>query len=95
LVSSQRLGGYAVWAKRRLEPDDHRFTAVVLLADAEAPNLHLVPTVEWRDATAPLVDRDNVGKRSEAEYGIRLTRASLPALARYEWNVDASKRYLG
>jgi hypothetical protein len=85
-VSTQRLGGYVFWAKRRFQPDSDRFAAVVLLSDAEDPALYLVPSTEWRNPRLPLKDRPNIGKRSEPEYGISLARSSLPALARYSWD---------
>ena len=83
---TQRPGGYVFWTKRRFEPASNRFAAIVLLADAEHPDVCLVPSTEWRSATPPLTDRPNVGKRSEPEYGVSLARSSLPALQRYAWN---------
>jgi hypothetical protein len=90
-VSTQRLGGYVFWTKRRLQPARNRFAAIALLADAEDPDLYLVPTTEWRSAVPPLKDRDNIGKRSEPEYGISLARSSLAALERYRWDERAAK----
>ena len=85
-VSTQRLGGYVFWTKRRFQPATYRFAAIVLLADAAGPDLYLVPSTEWLTASPPLTDRDNVGKKSEPEYGISLARSSLPALERYRWD---------
>jgi hypothetical protein len=85
-VSTQRLGGYVFWTKRRFTPADDRFAAIVLLTEAEDPAVYLVPSTEWRSASPPLTDRPNVGKRSEPEYGISLARSSLPALERYAWD---------
>ena len=85
-VSTQRVGGYVFWTKRRLQPASSRFAAIVLLADADDPDLYLVPSTEWRDASPPLTDRDNIGKQSEPEYGISLARSSLAALQRYRWD---------
>jgi hypothetical protein len=86
-VSTQRLGGYVFWTKRRLELAANRFAGVVLLTDAQEPLVYLVPSLEWLHAAPPLKDRDNIGKRSEPEYGISLARSSLPALARYAWDL--------
>jgi hypothetical protein len=91
-VSTQRVGGYVFWTKRRLQPADDRFAAVALLGDAEEPSLYLVPSTEWLHATPPLKDRPNIGKRSEPEYGISVARSSLAALERYAWN-DAAVDY--
>jgi hypothetical protein len=38
-ISTQRVGGYAFWTKRRFQPARDRFAAIVLLADAEDPGL--------------------------------------------------------
>ena len=85
-VSTQRVGGYVFWTKRRFQPASNRFAAIVLLADADDPHVYLVPSTDWRSAAPPLKDRDNVGKKSEPEYGISLARSSLAALGRYEWH---------
>lgn len=90
-VSTQRVGGYVFWTKRRLEPSRDRFAAIVLLTDGEDPHLYLVPTIAWRHASPPFTDRDNIGKRSEPEYGVSLAHSSLPVLERYLWN-DASDK---
>ena len=85
-VSTQRVGGYVFWTKRRFEPASNRFAAIVLLAEPEQPDVYLVPSTEWRNASPPLKDRPNVGKKSEPEYGISLARSSLPSLQRYRWD---------
>jgi hypothetical protein len=89
-VSTQHLGGYAFWTKRRLEPAADRYAAVVLLADASEPEVYLVPTTDLLGGVAPLKNRDNVGKQSEPEFGISLARSSLPALERYRWDAMTS-----
>jgi hypothetical protein len=90
-ASTQRVGGYVFWTKRRLQPANTRFAAIVLLADAEDPDLYLVPSTEWRNASPPLKNRDNVGKKSEPEYGVSLARSSLPALQRYAWDERSAR----
>lgn len=92
-VSTQRLGGYVFWTKRRFEPASDRFAAIVLLADSDEPEVYLVPSTEWRHASPPLTDRPNIGKRSEPEYGISVARSSLPALAHYGWDKAAGENY--
>ena len=88
-VSTQRVGGYVFWTKRRFQPASNRFAAIVLLADAEDPDLYVVPSTEWLTAAPPLTDRPNVGKKSEPEYGISVARSSLAALERYRWDAMA------
>jgi hypothetical protein len=92
-VSTQRLGGYVFWIKRRFHPASDRFAAIVLLTEAEDPQLYLVPSTEWLNASPPFKDRPNIGKRSEPEYGTSLARSSLPALARYDWDESSADDY--
>jgi hypothetical protein len=92
-VSTQRLGGYVFWTKRRFQAASSRFAAIVLLADADDPHLYLVPSTEWLNAVPPFTNRDNVGKKSEPEFGISLARSSLPALERYAWDDTPARDY--
>ena len=92
-VSTQRVGGYVFWTKQRFAPAETRFAAIVLLAESTEPEVYLLPSTEWRNASPPLTDRPNVGKRSEPEYGLSLARSSLPALQRYAWNAGAAEHF--
>jgi hypothetical protein len=92
-VSTQRVGGYVFWTKRRFAPASNRFAAIVLLGEAENPDVYLVPSTQWRSASPPLTDRPNVGKKSEPEYGISLARSSLPALQQYAWDERSAKQH--
>jgi hypothetical protein len=88
-VSTQRVGGYAFWTKRRLQPSDQRFAVLVLLGDNPGPGVYLIPSLDWSDASPPLTDRDYEGGKSEPEYGIEISESSVPMLRRYAWT-DAS-----
>jgi hypothetical protein len=90
-VSTQRMGGYVFWTKRRFQPASDRFAAIALLADGDGPDVYLLPSTEWRHASPPLTNRDNVGKKSEPEFGISLAHSSLPALERYAWDEATAK----
>jgi hypothetical protein len=91
-VSTQRVGGYAFWTKRRLQPSGDRFAVLVVLAEASEPDVFLVPSTDWVAAAPPLTDRDYVGRKSEPEYGIELAPAALPLLQRYAWTDAKAKR---
>ena len=100
-VSTQRVGGYAFWEKRRLELAENRLVALVVLGDAKDPHGHaedqhvfLVPTTEWRTASPPFTDRDNVGTRSDPEYGVSLARSWLGELERFSWERSPAKQQL-
>jgi hypothetical protein len=85
-VSTQRIGGYAFWTKRRLQPAADRFAVVVLFDAAPSSRLYLVPSTEWDHARSPLTDRDYVDQASEPEYGIELGRSRLDQLEQYAWD---------
>lgn len=91
-VSAQRVGGYAFWTKRRLHPAAHRFAALVLLAESAPPELYLIPTLDWLNATPPLTDRDYIGLASEPEWGVEINSAALPTLRRYRWTSESAAR---
>lgn len=82
-LSTQQAGGYAFWHKRRLQPQADRFAALVCLHEDEPPLRFLIPTLDWLNAGAPLTNPDYPGRKSEPEYGVRLT--DLAALSRYAW----------
>jgi len=92
-VSTQRVGGYVFWTKRRFQPAKSRFVAIALLGDGEEPDLYLLPSTEWLAASPPFTDRDNVGKKSEPEYGVSVARSWLAVLARYAWDDTTAARY--
>jgi hypothetical protein len=92
-VSTQRVGGYVFWTKRRFQPASDRVVAIALLGDGADPDLYLLPSTEWLHASPPFTDRDNVGKKSEPEYGVSLARSNLPALARYTWDDAATEKH--
>jgi hypothetical protein len=92
-VAIQRVGGYALWTKRRLQPARHRLAVLVVLNHGFAPAVYVVPSEEWLESAPPLTDRDYEGRASEPEYGIKIGRASLPQLRRYAWTDTAAKEY--
>jgi hypothetical protein len=92
-VSTQRVGGYVFWTKRRFQPASDRFAAIALLGEGKHPDLYLVPSTDWLTEPAPFTNRDNIGKKSEPEFGLSLARSSLPALERYIWKDASAKKY--
>lgn len=85
-ISTQHVGGYAFWPKRRFTPASDLLAAIVLISADPEPDLYVIPSTEWLTARSPFTDRDNVGKRSEPEYGVSLSRSSLPHLERFRWS---------
>jgi hypothetical protein len=92
-VSTQRVGGYVFWTKRRLAPAAHRFAAVVLLGNGPEPELYLVPSQEWLNPSPPLTDRDYEGQKSQPEFGIAIGPSALGSLRRYAWTDTAARQH--
>lgn len=76
-VSTQRVGGYAFWTKRRLEPAVDRYAVLVLLSEGEPPALYCIPTLDWLTPSHPLTDRDYVGQASEPDGASKSTAQRL------------------
>ncbi len=51
-VSTQRVGDYAMWIKRRLLPPQ-RFAALILLDGPQDPRLFLLATTDWCQRLTP------------------------------------------
>lgn len=93
-ISTQHLGGYVFWPKRRFAPSADLLAAIVLIGGLAEPDVYLIPSSTWLDAKPPFTDRDNIGKRSEPEYGASVARSALPALEPFLWNDSGVKRGL-
>jgi hypothetical protein len=85
-VSTQPVGGYALWTKTRLQPASSRFAAIVLLSKGQEPTLFLIPSLDFVDAIKPLTNRDFVGLKSAPEYGVELHAPAVSQLRRYAWS---------
>jgi hypothetical protein len=58
---------------------------LVLLEDQCPPEVFLIPSLAWRQPTRLLVDRDyGEGRKSPPEWGIVLTKSTLPLLEPFQ-----------
>jgi hypothetical protein len=64
---------------------DQRLLALVLLAADKAPDLYLIPATAWSTPNALLVDRNYPGLKSKPEWGIQLSKRSVPILEKYRF----------
>ena len=94
-MSTQRVGGYVFWPKRRFNIATDLVVTIVVIDAAPEPDVYLIPSTEWLDAKSPFTDRPNIGKRSEPEYGVSVSRSSLPTLERFLWTEPHVNAVLG
>jgi hypothetical protein len=50
------------------------------------PKLYLIPSMEWRNTNDLLVYHDYIGKQSNPEYGLNISRKNLEILDRYSFD---------
>ena len=84
-VKTVRLpeGNYVFFRKKFFEPRDTLLAALILLRQHEAPQAFLIPSPAWREPDGLLCSMDYEGKKSEPEWGIRLSVRNLPLLERF------------
>lgn len=84
-VKTSRDFSYVFLRKDRFQLEPDAFLALVVLVQQEAPRLYLIPSQAWETPEDPFVSRDFVGKKSPPEWGVKLSRQALPALAGFEF----------
>lgn len=88
-VKTIRLGkvpSYAFMRKRLFPLSDSRYLALVVIMDEQSePAIYLIPARVWADPRAPFTSRDFVGKKSEPEYGVSVSRANLSLFDGYRF----------
>lgn len=75
--------GYVFMSKRLFPIRAGAFLALVLLAEGSEADLYLIPSLVWREPVPPFSSRDYEGKKSEPEYGLSLSPATIPKLQPY------------
>lgn len=79
---------YLFLRKKHFTLEPNRYLALVVLREGEGPLLFMVPAAQWREPQVPFSSRDYAGLKSEPEYGLTLSRESLPALERFRFRGD-------
>lgn len=74
---------YVFMSKRLFPVRTGAFLALVHLTEGSEADLYLIPSLAWRDPVAPFSSRDYEGKKSEPEYGLSLSPATIPKLQPY------------
>jgi hypothetical protein len=88
-VKSLREGsGYAFMAKSKFDTSKGSlYLALVLLKDAEEPNLYLINAKEWLVPNELLKDRTYEGKKSPPEWGVNISGRTESILQKYQFDV--------
>ncbi|MBO4272718.1 hypothetical protein [Microbispora triticiradicis] len=90
-VKSVRGSGYVYMRKTSFSLDEHRALALLVFpADANYPELFLIPASAWRNPIPPFADRDYVDKKSDPEYGLSINKQWRRQLE--QWRVMPGER---
>lgn len=76
-AKSARDLNYVFIRKAVFPLSDTRYLALVLFPPSGDPDLFLIPARAWATPNALFVSRDYVGKRSDPEWGLNLSRKNL------------------
>jgi hypothetical protein len=82
-VKSLRDRGYTYLRKDTSSLSHERLVALLLFNQGRPPSLFLIPTVDWNKQSSLLVSRDYAGKRSKPEWGIQVSKKTVPMLEAY------------
>lgn len=88
-VKSVRDYGYAYMAKSKMpELSEYRLVCYLHFIDGKLPDVFVIPATAWKNPNAVLVDRiyDKPGQKSEAEWGINISKKNYNLL--YEYKSD-------
>jgi hypothetical protein len=90
-VKSIREKGYVFMQKDKFDLSPDLYLALVILDEGLEPRLYLIPSEDWREPNALLVDRDYIGKKSKPEWGLNLSMKNQGMLEKYSLSKMASK----
>jgi hypothetical protein len=91
-VKAVRLpgGDYVYFRKSVFDLRETLLAALILMRKHEPPEMFLIPSLAWREPDALLCDMTYEGKKSEPEYGVRLSARNLPLLDRFGFEQQAA-----
>jgi len=79
-VKSVRESGYIFFPKDKFNLRKNLIAAIVVFPEGEAPKLYLIPSLAWQKPNALLVGHDYIGKKSDPEWGVNISKKNLPLL---------------
>lgn len=77
---------YIFFQKDKFELRPNLLAAVVLFNKIEAPQLFLIPSIDWQSPNNFLVSRDYVGKKSKREWGLSFSKKNQTLLEEYSFD---------
>jgi hypothetical protein len=92
-VKTVRLpeGNYVFFRKKFFELRNTLLAALIVLRQHEPPHAFLIPSIAWAEPDALLCSMDYEGKKSEPEWGIRLSARNLPLLERFAFEQQVAQ----
>lgn len=82
-VKSVRESGYIFFPKDKFNLRKNLLAAIAIFNEGKAPNLYLIPSLSWQQINACLVSHDYIGKKSDPEWGVNISKRNLPLLEKY------------
>lgn len=80
-VKSVRGRGYIYMTKDKFQLRDNLYLALIVFIERKEPLFAMIPSMDWHtDKPSYLTDYDYVDKKSRPEYGIRITKKSIPMI---------------
>ena len=83
MKSARGLGSYIFFPKDKFELRENLYASIVLFQEGLEPRFYLIPSLEWRNPTALLRDREYEGLKSKPEYGVNISKKNLTLLEKY------------
>ncbi len=85
-VKTVREGGYIFLQKTKFIPSSYLYAAIVILTEAQPPDLFLICSDKWAKPNALLVSHDYQGLQSKPEWGINISKRNKALLEQYRFD---------
>lgn len=82
-VKSVRESGYVFFPKRSFRLRKNLFAAIVVFIESQLPKMHLIPSEAWKKPDALLRDHEYIGKKSEPEWGLNISKKNMSLLSKF------------
>ena len=85
-VKSVLRSNYIYMNKKKFDLRKNLLLVLIVHEENQAPNIYLIPSLEWEKPTALLVDRNYEGKKSAPEWGISLSKKNNTLLQKFDFD---------
>jgi hypothetical protein len=82
-VKSVREIGYVFFPKSKFILRKNLLAAIVLFLESKPPQIYLITSEAWLKPNALLRDREYIGKKSEPEWGLNISKKNMPLLSKF------------